>query len=477
MKTNNKYSNGITLISLVVTIIVLLILSGVALTMLTGENGILKMAKTAREKTIEADEDEKEKLRGVQSLLEGSGGTIEEVKTNGTVTSRLVADGKGGSFYLPVGFYYVGGTVASGVVISDNSLDDGKYLEKTNVGKTDLVGNQYVWIPVDDKKIVFAQHDYSKERWPAGSEYSNYSDWKNKHYTGINISGGYEYEMDSNIASVKKYGGFYIGRYEAGWEPVTIDTTTYTNNKPIGDSKVPESKYGYAPWNHISQIKSSIVCDRLNNKEGYENVKARLIDGYAWDTTVEYIKSAVSSVTISNTYGNYSNSLSKARGVLIGYKIYKTAKNGTGTTGWVYNGIKYRYEPNEITIGARELDENETEDMILADTILTEAGESLDTTNYTYKLYYELTTGGSESTKVKNIYDLAGNMCEWTSEVGGHDILSENNWKYNEQTFGSLRGGSFNNYDLNLSVTYRSGFADVTKSDIDFGFRCVLYVK
>ena len=45
-----KREKGITLISLVVTIIVLLILAGVTLTMLTGENGIMTRAKTAREK-------------------------------------------------------------------------------------------------------------------------------------------------------------------------------------------------------------------------------------------------------------------------------------------------------------------------------------------------------------------------------------------------------------------------------------------
>ena len=50
--TNNK---GITLIALVITIIVLLILAGVSIAMLTGQNGILNQATNAKEDTAEAE--------------------------------------------------------------------------------------------------------------------------------------------------------------------------------------------------------------------------------------------------------------------------------------------------------------------------------------------------------------------------------------------------------------------------------------
>ena len=48
MKEKNR---GITLIALVVTVIVILVLAGVSISMLTGENGILKIAAEAKEKT------------------------------------------------------------------------------------------------------------------------------------------------------------------------------------------------------------------------------------------------------------------------------------------------------------------------------------------------------------------------------------------------------------------------------------------
>ena len=57
--TNNK---GITLIALVITIIVLLILAGVSIAMLTGQNGILTRAGTATDETLKAEAEEAVKL-------------------------------------------------------------------------------------------------------------------------------------------------------------------------------------------------------------------------------------------------------------------------------------------------------------------------------------------------------------------------------------------------------------------------------
>ena len=71
MKQNKE--KGITLIALVITIIVLLILAGVAIAMLTGDNGILTKAASAKEKTERAEVIENAKLEilGIQSDKEG----------------------------------------------------------------------------------------------------------------------------------------------------------------------------------------------------------------------------------------------------------------------------------------------------------------------------------------------------------------------------------------------------------------------
>ena len=60
---------GITLIALVITIIVLLILAGVSIAMLTGENGILTQAKNAKSETEAAAEDEAQKLQQIEDKM------------------------------------------------------------------------------------------------------------------------------------------------------------------------------------------------------------------------------------------------------------------------------------------------------------------------------------------------------------------------------------------------------------------------
>lgn len=77
-----KVSNGITLIALVITIIVLLILAGVTIATLTGENGILTKAKSAQTQTEQAKEDENLKI-----AIAGSYGTdgklnLDDLKKN-----------------------------------------------------------------------------------------------------------------------------------------------------------------------------------------------------------------------------------------------------------------------------------------------------------------------------------------------------------------------------------------------------------
>ena len=69
-------NRGITLIALVITIVVLLILAGVSIAMLTGENGILNQAKKAKEETEIASEEEKVKLATSGALLQDNGKSI-----------------------------------------------------------------------------------------------------------------------------------------------------------------------------------------------------------------------------------------------------------------------------------------------------------------------------------------------------------------------------------------------------------------
>ena len=66
-KQKNKKSNGITLIALVITIIVLLILAGVTIATLTGDNGILTQAQKAKNETENAAKKEEEDLAKLEA--------------------------------------------------------------------------------------------------------------------------------------------------------------------------------------------------------------------------------------------------------------------------------------------------------------------------------------------------------------------------------------------------------------------------
>ncbi len=100
----NKRDRGITLIALVVTIIVLLILAGVSISMLTGQNGILRRAAEAKEKTEESEKKEKTDLATVEGLIDEYGKTskgwtylydangMPEKVTNGQGTILTIGD-------------------------------------------------------------------------------------------------------------------------------------------------------------------------------------------------------------------------------------------------------------------------------------------------------------------------------------------------------------------------------------------------
>ncbi|MBR3163392.1 MAG: hypothetical protein IKF17_04780, partial [Clostridia bacterium] len=74
-----KKQNGITLIALVITIIVLLILAGITIASLTGENGILSRASESRDSQNKAQVQEELQLIVMESMTEQNGYVASEV--------------------------------------------------------------------------------------------------------------------------------------------------------------------------------------------------------------------------------------------------------------------------------------------------------------------------------------------------------------------------------------------------------------
>ena len=149
-QTKNK---GITLIALVITIIVLLILAGVSIAMLTGENGILTQATNAREKTTKAEEEEKIKMAVMGSSVNNNGyvDILDETSFKNELTNQFgsqeldVMANRDGSFIITIEDtqrkYYVNDDKT--VINSDNIIEISTAEELANFRDDVNSGNSY----------------------------------------------------------------------------------------------------------------------------------------------------------------------------------------------------------------------------------------------------------------------------------------------------------------------------------------------
>ena len=135
---NQKRIGGITLIALVITIIVLLILAGISIIMLTGDNSILKRAADAKERTGTAEREEQRRL----TMLEAAS-NIEETSYNGVT--------------IPAG-------CAPTKLQGESTVDEGLVI-------IDSKGNEFVWIEVPKTKTASATTD--DEIYSALRDYCN----------------------------------------------------------------------------------------------------------------------------------------------------------------------------------------------------------------------------------------------------------------------------------------------------------------
>ena len=126
MNLNKKFkrNKGITLIALVVTIIVLLILAGISISMLTGQNGILNRAVEAKEKTEVAQEDESVKMAVSSALIEGEGELTTENLQEAFTKSNLNGPLEGSGPWTYTGDYGEYDIEKSGNITTNEYTDD-----------------------------------------------------------------------------------------------------------------------------------------------------------------------------------------------------------------------------------------------------------------------------------------------------------------------------------------------------------------
>ena len=267
-----KENKGITLVALVITIIILLILAGISISALTN-TGIFEKAKDAKEKSEVAEKQQSETLDGYEKELNKY--TSDNLEENIGVKfekNTELHDKNGSKIIVPAGFKVVNTddlTVEKGIVVEDSK------------------GNQYVWIPctTEDSK---SQLQFKRTEWDVeddgGTKASkdeltltcpeNYSD-NGLTYAVVNeIVAQVKAEKDS----VRRNGGYYIGRYEVGEENGTA---------VIKADKTPKVNIN---WSAAYGIAKGIG--------GGPGATTYLCSSYAWDTAINFIQ--------NNGFSNYA---------------------------------------------------------------------------------------------------------------------------------------------------------------------------
>ena len=388
-----KKNKGITLIALIITIIILLILVGVSLNLLIkgdlfgsaekaveGTNAKVEEQQTAVDELMgELDEVEKE-IEEQQRQQEEAEKQKNLPGTRVSENTKYIRDGK--TAWIPKGFTVSGikseQSIDNGLVIYD--IPEGITPDWSNPDSVKTKYNQFVWIPVevtasDTETSIEA---FKRSAWTANAETGG------ERTTGLNTSftepnatndtddkTGIAKQIAELTKSIYKYGGFYIGRYEAGSE---TERTSSSGVTTLG-IKQDMYPYNYVKWgdsmSSIGTTGAVYLSNSLYNTNEY-GATSMLCTGACWDSMLDFIKDSEHSVTDSTKWGNYSNSetFEITRGAYAAYN-----NNTLGS----FNNVESKYSKMKDT-------------------------EIL------------LTTGATERNCSKNIYDVAGNCFEWTTE-------------------------------------------------------------
>ena len=280
---NKKFKDekGITLVALVVTIVVLIILAGITLTLVLGQNGIIGKAQQAKAVSTNAQKAEEEGLNNLYNEMVSATGEQTAPTTPTTVataigtvlsttTNTALKDDEGNTVTVPAGF-----KIASD---SPTKQEDGIVVE-------DKDGNQFVWVPVANIA------NYMRIDFGSGFDYEGYSSYS-------------ETMPSDEQTSVSKYKGYYIGRYEAGDVTSTANKTLRVSGASV-TNKV-SIKKGQAPYNYVTRDQASTLATGIKAAEGY-TATTKLCSSYAWDTAINFLQSKVSNYGTSSNQGNYND--------------------------------------------------------------------------------------------------------------------------------------------------------------------------
>ena len=282
---------GITLIVLVITIIVLLILAGVSISILTGQNGILTQAQNAKNRTEEAQENEANALISYEQIINTSTG-VNLGTITGTETSNTVAqDSLGNRVVVPAGF-----TVEN----PNDNVEDGIIIVDSDKSRV-TYGSEFVWIPVGEnikKKdkttfdIKLGRYVYKEDGTiditlsktePTGQLRNSLAD--SIYYTeGLKdtpTTNTHAKDIEAFISKVKTTGEYYIARYGARTK---AERTAPTNDEGLTQLTVKPDEYVY---NFVTQPQAASLS---RNMYVGTNFTSDLMNSYTWDTTIDFLQ-------------------------------------------------------------------------------------------------------------------------------------------------------------------------------------------
>ena len=346
-KCSKKSNGGITLIALVITIIVLLILAGVSISMLTGDNGIITQAQKAKEKTEEAKIREEQQLESLLNKITSEVPSEEGYNASKNVNSPKVTTGM-----IPIKHNGTDWVVCSkedqewysyddtkkwaNIMLSDGKYKEGKVKEGQVVKENEL-GSMYIWIPryayriAGEKNIEVNFLKGNTNRDKNGKEYTTNESVDTKTtaivHPAFSLGGG-------------QLSGIWVAKFEA--------SGTNKDGQAVGNASSSSGAQQYAPdettiakslpnkisWRHItigeSQKRSMDIAGSQKEKYGLNYANSHLIKNSEWGA-VAYL--------CYSQYGNVPK-INGAGSVVSGshwYDMYTgQGPKGTNDEGW-YN--------------------------------------------------------------------------------------------------------------------------------------------
>ena len=462
IKINKKsarrnYSNqtGITLIALVVTIVVLLILAGVSLNAIFGQDGIIQKAKDSQNKMDEATQNDLDAINGLNEWIDSktngtTGGddtptekpliTDSKLTSNDRTTSEsstvIAKDKKGNQVVVPGGFKISGDSgesVEQGIVIEDKD------------------GNQFVWVPVsningdgsnpiikdngDKVEITLGRYTFKREQNATTNLYED--------GTPNSIQKGSEYDQTTLAQATAGTLNTKYGVAQSTWYYYELNGSRTSNEK------------GNTTGTNTTAKNLQDFIEKTETNKGFyiARYEASYGSGYnssGTDTATKFgnakplsKKSTAASTRMNYTEGTLWNYITQGQAALVSQNMYKNDK-------YVESDLINSYAWDTAIVYIQAMGNKNY------------ANANKDTTgNKGLK-----DTGSTGDEKCK-IFDMAANTAEWTTEYSTHTGRID-------ASPCTGRGGRY--YDSDFYTSDRHP-CSATLSDFSYSFRPILYVK